>query len=299
MKKKILLFVTLLYGLLMVDKQVNCFLNLNLYEYLNTTIYKCPLIPDPIYPDQHDQSIIVFNDNKIENLIKNAPIILRTEANIMHRVSFLHNIDDYSFYHASAANIEDILHETNTSTVLNKTAKILNKISLQNEDVINDFEYNKLKSLSRTENGVYEIQDDDFINHEIYKCIGSYIPYLNIFSVLIVLKLTPITSKYNIGDTIFSLNSFGYLESVNKISEIETTDGDKIILETNLIHCGNRNSIYNNIITRHELDTNSSELDCTGGSSSKLYLIDYESIHYKLNSESIGKLVPGLKHPVL
>ncbi len=58
--------------------------------------------------------------------------------------------------------------------------------------------------------------------------------------------------------------------------EIETTEGDRIILETNLIHCGNRNSIYNNIITRHELDTNSSELDCTGGLRSKLYLIDYE-----------------------
>jgi hypothetical protein len=294
MKNKILLFVTLLHGLLMVDKQVNCFLNLNSYEYLKTIIYKCPLIPDPMYPDRLDQSIIVFNDNKIENLIKSAPIIIRTEANIMHRVSFLLNIDDYSFYHASAADIEDIFQQTNTSIVINKAAKMLNRINLQNEDVINDFEYNKLKSLSRTENGVYEIQDDDLINHEIYKCIGNYNPYLKFFSVFIILKLTPTTSKYNIGDTIFSLNSFGYLESVDKISEIETTDGNKIILETSLIQCGNyRNSIYTNIIRRHELDTNSSELDCSGGSNFKLYLIDYESLHYNLNSESIGKLIPG------
>ena len=294
MNKKIRCFVTLFYGLLMINRQVDCYLNLNSHEYLSTRIYKCPLIPDSMYPDKLDQSIIVFNDKKIENLIRSAPIIVRSEANIMHQVSFFLNIDNYSFYHASAADIEDIFQATNTSTITNKDAKILNEITLHNEDVISEFEYNKLKSLSLTENGIYEIKDNDLINHEMYKCIGNYIPNAKYFSVFIVLKLTPKSAKYNIGDTIFSLNSFGYLESIDKISKIATSDGDKIILETNLKQCGNyRKSIYNNIITRHELDTNSSELDCSGGSSSKFYLIDYESLNYNLNSDSIGKLIPG------
>ena len=294
MNNNINLFVILFYGLLMISRQIDCYLNLNSNEYLSTSIYKCPLIPDTMYPDRLDQSIIVFSDNKIENMIQSTPIIVRTEANIMHRVSFFLNIDNYSFYHASAADIEDIFQETNTTTVVNKDANILNEITLHNEDVIGDYEYDKLKSLASTENGIYEIQDNVLINHEIYKCIGNSIPYSKFFSVFIVIKLTPITSKYNIGDTIFSLNSFGYLESIEKISKIGTSDGDKIILETNLNQCGNyHNSIYKNIVTRNELDTNSSELDCSGGSSSKFYLIDYESLNYNFNSDSIGKLVPG------
>ena len=280
--------------LLLLNCLTHGLLNLNEPEYLSSVIYKCPVIPDPMHPDRLDQSIIIVNNNTIEDLIKSTTIIVKNDAKIMHQVLFFAEFDDYSFYHASMADIEDIFDRTNTSGIKNQPAKILNQTNLYNEDELNDYEYNQLKNFSSSGNGIHEIQKDDLINNEIYKCIGNPIPFSQYYTVFIVLKLTPTTRKYSVGDTIFSLQSFGYLENITSIDAIETSHGDKIIIHTNLIQCGNYpNSILNNILRRDQFNTNSSELDCSGDSTSKLYIVDYESLEYKLSSVSIGKLIPG------
>ena len=267
--------------------QINCFLNLNEEHFKNVEIYKCPVIADSMHPERLDQSIIVFRNNTIQSLIQSNSIIVRTDSNIMHRVSFFGNMNDFSFYHASSADLEDILHETNTSHVKSRSSVISNDNNLYTEDVINDYEYNQLKSLARSsfENGVYEIEDE---NNEIYKCIGNSIPFSKHFSVFVVLKLTSTTNGYKVGDTIFSSKSFGYLERITNISRIDTSDGDKIVIETNLSQCGN--SLFGEIIKRNELDTISSELDCSSGESSKLYIMNSQN---SLKTDSIGKLIAG------
>ena len=280
--------------IILINERIDALLNLNGPDYLSSIIYKCPLKPDPMHPDRLDQSIIVVNNNTLEDLMKSTTIIVRTDAKIMHQISFLADFDDYAFYHASMADIEDIFEHTNTSSIQNQHGRIVNQTNLYNEEILNEYEYNQLKNFSSFNNRVYEIQDNDMINKEIYKCIGNSIPYSQYFSVFIVLKRTPLTSMYRVGDIIFSSKSFGYLENITAIDTIETSHGNKIIIKTNLTQCGNYlNSIFGNIIRRDEADTNSSELDCSGDSISKLYVMNKQSLNINLNSTSIGKLIPG------
>ena len=288
-----IIFTTVISALLFISQTTNGLLNLNEPKYMSSMIYKCPVMPDSLHPDLIDQSIIIVNNKTIENLIKTATIVIKNDAKIMHKVSFIANFDQYSFYQASMADIETIFEKTNTTSIQNQPAQVHNDTNLYNEDVLTNYEYNQLKNLSSPGNGIYEIKDSDLIDHEIYKCIGNSIAFTQYFSVYLVLKLTSTTSKYDVGDTIFGLESFGYLENIRKVDRIDTSHGEKIIIQTNLTQCGNPNTLFGSILKRKKGDTISSELDCSGSSSSKLYLLDSASFDFNTTAVRIGKLIPG------
>jgi hypothetical protein len=274
---------------LAINQPICCLINLNDPIFQDTIVYKCPIVPNSMYPDRLDQSIIVLNNETIQNLIQSAAIVLRTASMIMHELIFYENIDGYSFYHASLADLNDVIEHTKITGRINAPGKVNDDINLYTEDVLTDFEYNQLKNISSFDNGIHEIIDDDSINHEIYKCIGNPIDTTKYFSVFIVLKKNFKTSQFKVGDIIFGLSSYGYLENITNIDTIETLYGDKMILETKLTQCGNYpNSIFNNIIRKQELNTSLSDLDCSGDSISKLYVVDSYS-----SSVSVGNLIPG------
>ena len=283
------MFLKALVVFLAINQPIFCLINLNDPIFMNTIVYKCPTVPNSMYPDRRDQSIIVFNNETLQNVIQSAAIVVRTASMIMHEVIFHQNIDGYSFYHASLADLDAVIEQTKMTGRINAPGKVNDDISLYTEDVLTNFEYNQLKNSSSFDNGIHEIIDDDLINHEIYKCIGNPIDTTKYFSVFIVLKKTLKTSQFKVGDIIFSLSSFGYLENITNIDTIETLYGDKMILETKLTQCGNYpNSIFNNIIQKQELNISLSNLDCSGDSISKLYVVDSHS-----SSVSVGNLIPG------
>jgi hypothetical protein len=304
MNKLIKLLLSLI--LVFTNKSTDGFINLNDNSYSDILIYKCPVLPDVMRPEQSDTSILISKQKTIQKFIRQNEILLSNKLNLFHQISYYMNIGEYIFSFASIAPLEKMFEYSNITEINNRTAIISNKVDPIDLDKLKSEEYIQLRNVSSNQGAnVYEVRNDAFINKQIYKCLGRTIGFSELISYFtdvpfhsstvnetsthtfhtsyIILKSTYETNKYGVGDTIFSNESYGYLETINQIDEILTSDQEKLMIETELTQCDSDISSLVNIIKMDKLDPVRSELECSAGDSLKMYVMDlsYESLNLK------------------
>lgn len=318
MNKLIILLLSLI--LLLSNKSTDGFINLNEKTFSDMLIYKCPVKPDVMRPEQTDTSILISKEKTIQKFMMQNEILWSNELKIFHQISYYMNIGEYIFSFASMAPIEKLFEYSNKTEVNNRTAIMSSKTDPIDLDKIESEEFKQLRNVSSNQKSrVLEVKNDAFLNNQIYKCLGRKIGLPELFSYFsdvpfnsstvnetnpqyfhtsyIILKATDQTNKYAAGDTIFSNESYGYLETINHIDEILTSDEKKLMIETELLQCGSDISSLVNIIKTDKLDPVRSELDCSAGENLNMYVMDlsYESLNLKSKNELINKIMPGRK----
>ena len=313
-----LIKLLLVFILALGFKSTDGFINLNDKSYSDKLIYKCPVLPDPMRPEQADTSILISKDKTIQKFIRYSEILLSSKLNIFHQISYYMDIGDYIFSFASIAPLESVLEYANVTEMKNRTAETLNSAHPLDLDKIGSEDYKQLKNVSSNQGtNFYEIKNDEFLNKQVYKCLGRTLGFSEFVSYFtnepfnssafnetssvtfstsyIILKSTDQTNKFVVGDTIFSEESYGYLETIKSIDEIITDDDEKLMIETELTQCGSDISSLVDIIVNDKLDPEKSELDCSAGDRKKMYVMDlsYESLKLKSKYDLIGKIIPG------
>jgi hypothetical protein len=303
--------------------KANGLLNLNDKKFSSTLLYKCPVQPDPMYPDKIDPSIIVFKNKTIDDLLKYESIILSTKSNILHEISYSSNINNYTFLYTSMASLDHLLSYANITEIDNETAIIQNDVTLLNEDSIDNDKYSQLVALSKDLSAqagsrTIEIKNSAMVGGQIYKSIGrqlseqALMAYLNPGSTRNITSSTVFNTSYIIvnangylnyeyfspNDVIFGKESFGYLETVINADEITTSydNKKKLIIETKLAECyTNMGDKINNIFNSRKLNMSLSELECSADFNSTLYLmnLNLSSIYLYSKYELINKLIPA------
>jgi hypothetical protein len=100
---------------------IDALLNLNDQKFSKALIFKCPLKSDPLHPDHIDPSIIIFKNKTISNLVQSHSVIISSDSNIMHKISYSISINDYTFSYATMAPIDYLLeynYEMNSVTIV-------------------------------------------------------------------------------------------------------------------------------------------------------------------------------------
>lgn len=305
--------------------KTNGLLDLNDKKFSNTLVYKCPVLPDPMYTNKVDTSIIVFKNKTVANLLKYQSIIFSSRSNIMHEISYSSSINDYTFSYASLASLDYLLGYANVTKIDNQKAIIQNDVQLVNEDSIESDKYNELLALSKDPllqsigSKTVEIQNTPTINGQIYKSIGRQLNEQTLMSYLNPGLIKNITSNtvfytsylivnanglnydyFNNNDVIFGNQSFGYLETIKNVDEITASFNlrKKLIIETKLAECfTDLSSKINNILNIKKLNTDLSELDCMADFNSSLYVMNLNLSSLNMNSkyELVNKLIPARK----
>ena len=270
-------------------------INLNEPKYEQTLIYKCPVQPDPMRPKEVDQSILIFKNKTIADLIRTqSSIILSSQSSLFHEISFSTNLDEFTFSYASMASLDYIFAYADINNITQQPAVLHGQFGLLKEEPLDDQTYKEFKALSSdTTSGYHEIDAAD--NKQIYKCIGNTITKqamnasYNLYTSYIMVNSTVLTSNYSIGDIIFGNESFGFLETVTSVDGITTSDGStKQIVQTKLTHCGIELNLINNMASIDQFDAKSSELDCLADTESSLYIVSSN-----LKNGLVGKVIIG------
>jgi hypothetical protein len=232
---KSLINTLLVLILVLCYKSTDGFINLNEKAYSDKLIYKCPVLPDPLRPEQKDTSILISKDKTIQKFIRYSEILLRSKLNIFHQISYYMDIGEYIFSFASIAPLESLLEYGNVTQIRNQSAIIQDESLPIDIDKISSEDYKQLKNATSNQGtNLYEVKNDAFINQQVYKCLGKTLGLSELLSYFtdepfnsssinktssvsfstsyIVLKSTDETNKFVVGDTIFSEESYGYLE---------------------------------------------------------------------------------------
>jgi hypothetical protein len=185
--------------------------------------------------------------------------------------------------------------------------KIPYHIPLNNSTLDNNTSDNSTMTEAKRESKIFEVKNDDVLNEQIYKCVGK--PFnADIFeearnitfdlsdhsTSFLILKSTNETELYEIGDIIFGDESFGFLETIIDVEEIQNLKGEKkSIIKSDLTKCSDDEYILENLLKLKKLDLKKHDLNCFGGPSgaSGLYVLNSSiAVNYK-KEDLIGNLI--------